>query len=146
MKLSTRTQYGTILILYLALRYGKGPVLLRDVAVSEGISEKYLGQIVIALKAAGLVKSFRGPHGGYILAKPLKTVTMLEVVQVLEGTADLIGYEKSLVKNNHETVVVSRNLWQTLSQQFNESLSKVTLADLNKECLERQETSGMYYI
>lgn len=146
MKLSTRTQYGTILMIHLALRYGKGPVLLKDVAESEEISEKYLGQIIISLKASGLVKSFRGPHGGYILAKPLKMISLKNIVEVLEGSPDLIGYEKILAKINRESVVVARNLWKKLGDQITETLSAITLADLVKQCRELQEKSVMYYI
>jgi len=146
MKLTTRSQYGTILMLYLALRYGKGPVLLKVVAEEEQISEKYLGQIIISLKAAGLVKAFRGPHGGYVLAKPAKLITMKNVVEVLEGSAGLIGEEKALSKTRRETVVVARNLWQSLDDRINEVLNGTTLADLVKQCFELKEQTVMYHI
>ena len=80
MNISTRTRYGTRLMLELGLNYGKEPLLLREIAASQEISEKYLSQIIIPLKAAGLVNSFRGARGGYILAKPPKQITLNDIV------------------------------------------------------------------
>ena len=146
MKLSTRTQYGTLLMINLALEYGKGPVLLKDIARRESISEKYLSQIIIPLKASGLVKSFRGPHGGYVLAKPIKTITMKDIVETLEGTADLIGYEKNAAHVALPSVAVSRNLWVGLGVKITQTLASISLADLVKQCLEKGENSMMYNI
>jgi len=69
----------------LALNYGQGSALLKDVARHEGISEKYLGQIIIPLKSAGLVVSQRGAHGGYSLARPPDAITVKDVVEAIEG-------------------------------------------------------------
>ncbi len=146
MRLSTRAQYGTLLMLNLALKYGKGPILLKDIAQSEGISEKYLSQIIIPLKASGLVKSFRGPHGGYVLAKPGKFITMKDIVEVLEGTADLIGYDKNVSQANRSSVSVTRNLWNGLGEKISQTLAAVTLADLEKQCRELEENAITYSI
>ena len=70
MKLSTRVRYGVRLLVELGLQDGEKPVLLRDISKSQEISEKYLGQIIIPLKAAGLVRTYRGARGGYRLGKP----------------------------------------------------------------------------
>ena len=146
MKLSTRAQYGTLLMLNLALKYGKGPVLLKDIAQAEGISEKYLSQIIIPLKSAGLVKSFRGPHGGYVLAHPMKEISMKDVVEVLEGAADLVGYQKNVNRNDRVTVAVTRKVWNQLGDAMTQMLASVTLADMVTQCAERQETALMYNI
>ena len=146
MRLSTRAQYGTLLMLNLALKYGKGPILLKDVAQSEGISEKYLSQIIIPLKAAGLVKSFRGPHGGYVLAKPGKLITMKDIVEILEGTADLIGYDKNISQANRISITVTRNLWNGLGERISQTLAAVTLADLERQCRELEESAITFNI
>ena len=86
LQMSTRSRYGVRLMVALALRYGDGISLLRDVARQEGISEKYLGQIIIPLKAAGLVLSQRGAHGGYSLARPPEDITVRDVVEAIEGS------------------------------------------------------------
>ena len=80
MKITTRSRYGVRLMLELAGNYGKGQVLLKDIARNEGISEKYLSLIIIPLRTAGLVQSTRGAHGGYSLAKPPGEITLKDIV------------------------------------------------------------------
>ena len=65
MKLSSRTRYGMRAILELALEYGKAPLQIKTIAEREDISNKYLEQLIAMLKASGLVRSIRGPRGGY---------------------------------------------------------------------------------
>jgi len=69
MKMSTKGRYGVRLMLDLALHNGEGPVLLKDIARRQGISEKYLWNLINPLKTVGLVQSIRGARGGYKLAK-----------------------------------------------------------------------------
>ena len=70
MKLSAKSRYGTRLMLDMAQHYQEGPIHLATVAKRQGISVKYLEQIIIPLKKANYVKSVRGPKGGHTLAKP----------------------------------------------------------------------------
>ena len=70
MKLSTRGRYGTRALLDLALRYGEGPQPLKEIARRQDISVHYLEHLLIALKAAGIIKSIRGAQGGITLARP----------------------------------------------------------------------------
>ena len=63
MKLSTKGRYGARLMIDLATHYGEGPILLKDIAERQGISEKYLWQLIPPLKNAGLINSIRGAHG-----------------------------------------------------------------------------------
>ena len=65
MKLSSRTRYGMRAILELALEYGNSPLQIKTIAEREDISNKYLEQLIAMLKASGLVRSIRGPRGGY---------------------------------------------------------------------------------
>jgi Rrf2 family protein len=85
MKLSTRGRYGVRAMLELAIQSGKGPVPLRDLAIRQEISAKYLEQLLIPLKGAGLVKSVRGARGGYLLAKDPETINLYDIVRSLEG-------------------------------------------------------------
>ena len=70
MKLSAKSRYGTRLMLDMAQHYQDGPIHLANVAKRQGISVKYLEQIIIPLKKANYIQSVRGPKGGHILAKP----------------------------------------------------------------------------
>lgn len=72
-------------MLELALNSGKGPVPLRDLASRQEISAKYLEQLLIPLKGAGLVKSVRGARGGYMLARDSEHISLYDIVRSLEG-------------------------------------------------------------
>src|SRR5512136_749477 len=85
LQMSTRGRYGVRLMVALALNYGRGSSLLKDLARQEGISEKYLGQIVIPLKASGLLAAQRGAHGGYPLPRPPEAITVRDVLEAIEG-------------------------------------------------------------
>lgn len=132
-------------MLELGLHFGQGPLLLKNIANTEDISEKYLSQIIIPLKAAGLVKSFRGPHGGYVLGRPLKKIYMNEVYEILEGKIDLTGAAR---KNEVSlpSLEVTNHLWQTLGESMEDVLKNITLADLVKKCREKEESVVMYNI
>lgn len=85
MKFSVRTLYGLKAVLLLAERYCEGSVSVSHIARKEGISTPYLEQILNALKKKGIVKSVRGPQGGYILAKKPSEVCLYELFGALEG-------------------------------------------------------------
>ncbi len=89
MKLSTRSRYGTRMMLDLAQHYDEGPVQIGNVSKRENISVKYLEQLIIPLKKANFIKSVRGPKGGHMLAKPPEAITVGEIVRVLEGGINL---------------------------------------------------------
>ena len=105
MKMSTRARYGLRLMVDLAVKDGKGPILLKDVSRSQEISEKYLSQIIIPLKTAGLVKSFRGAHGGYTLQRDPAKINLLEVVSALEGDLSLVECVANLLEHLHRQAI-----------------------------------------
>ena len=80
MKLSTRSRYGTRLMLDMAQHYREGPIHLGDIAKRQDVSVKYLEQIIIPLKKAHYIESVRGSKGGHILTKPPEEITVGEIV------------------------------------------------------------------
>lgn len=146
MKISTRARYGTRLMVELGLHYGQGPVFLRQIAKAEEISEKYLSQIIIPLRAAGLVNSFRGAHGGYVLARPPAKISLKEIVGVLEGNFDLVGCVDNPSECSRVSVCVTRNLWSNLGKKIGQILSAVTLEELVKESRKKRQSGVMYNI
>src|SRR3972149_3241655 len=90
MKISTKIRYGTRAILELATRYGEGPIELKEIARKEEISLKYLEQVIVPLRTAGLVKAVRGSKGGYSLAKPPSAICLNDLVEILNGQVNLI--------------------------------------------------------
>ena len=130
MLISTRSRYGLKIMYELALKYGEQPVFLKDIAGAHDISEKYLSKLVIPLRGVGLVASFRGAHGGYALARDPRTVTLREIVQVLEGEiAPATGHQKKspgAAGSDHPT----ESVWAFVEKTVNEALEKVTLESL----------------
>jgi Rrf2 family protein len=130
MKLSTRTRYGVRLMLDLACRYSDGPVYLRDIAVREDLSEKYLSQIIIPLRSRGLVLSTRGAHGGYTLSRPPGEITLWEIMEPLEGGGSLVDCVEHASVCHRVPTCAARDIWTMVGEKISESLNSVTLGDL----------------
>lgn len=130
MKLSTRTRYGVRMMLALAAREGEGPVFLKEIARSEDISEKYLSQIIIPLKAKGLLAAFRGAHGGYILGRPASEIRLREIVEPLEGDLRLVECVGNPKTCRRSARCVTREVWEGMSSRLLEYLDSLTLEDL----------------
>lgn len=130
MKLSSRTRYGMRAVLELSMEYGKKPMQIKAIASREDISNKYLEQLIAMLKAAGIVRSIRGPRGGYVLAKPPQEVTLKEVFLTLEGPmvpADCLEHPDFCPRC---TDCATREIWQELQDSISQVLESYTLADL----------------
>ncbi|MCJ7665158.1 MAG: Rrf2 family transcriptional regulator, partial [Actinobacteria bacterium] len=118
MKLSTRGRYGTRLMLELAQQFGKGPVLLKDISESQDISLKYLGQLIIPLKIAGLIKSTRGSHGGYFLSRSPDMIKLYEVVGAVEGPIAFTECVESPDICYRSKTCAAREVWEKATRQF----------------------------
>jgi Rrf2 family protein len=138
MKLSTRARYGVRLMLALAKNYGQGSVFLREVAKSEEISEKYLSQIIIPLRGAGLVSSSRGVHGGYTLSKSPSEITLQQIVAPLEGDC-LVDCVKNPATCARVSTCASRDIWALLGGKISETLNAITLEQLVQMNREKAE-------
>ena len=130
MKLSTKTRYGTRMILDMAQHYGQGAIQLGEIAGRQNISLKYLEQIIRPLKEADYIKSFRGAKGGHILAKPPEEVTVGEIVAVLEGGDTLIHCDKDPEDCERVDTCLTRYLWREAATAMFQRLSTITFADL----------------
>jgi Rrf2 family protein len=127
----------------LALNNGQNPVFLKDIAKSEDISEKYLSLIIIPLKAAGLVTSIRGAHGGYSLAKDPAQITLKEIVDLLEGDCSLVDCVKNPSSCSRVCICASHDIWALIGDKISETLSSITLDKLAKINQEKAENSFM---
>jgi Rrf2 family protein len=133
MKLSTRGRYSTRLMLELGLRFGQGPVLLKDISSKQEISLKYLGQLIIPLKIAGLIKSTRGSHGGYFLAKPPEEIQLSQILRAVEGNLAFTECVDSPDICYRSENCVAHEIWEDASKQFNDMLNSISLADMLKK-------------
>ena len=130
MKLSTKTRYGTRMILEMAQNYGQGAIQLGEIANRQNISLKYLEQIIRPLKQAGYIKSFRGAKGGHILSKAPEDITVGEIVAVLEGGDTLIHCDKEPEDCERVDTCLTRYLWKEAAAAMFQRLSAITFADL----------------
>lgn len=141
MRLSTRSRYGTRAMLELALHYGQGPVLLKEIAERQEISKKYLDQIITTLRAANLVKSVRGAHGGYILAREPSSIKLSEIIQALEGPVSPVNCVDDPSLCSRSIHCVTRDVWTDIKKAIFQVLDSMTLEDL----VERQTKKGEGY-
>ena len=145
MKLSTKGRYGARLMLDLALHYGQGAVLLKDVAQRQEISEKYLGHLIPPLKAAGLINSSRGAHGGYILAKPPQKITLDEVLRAVEGSLALVECVNAPKVCHRVSFCVTRDIWEEMGEKMIEVLESNTLQDMVDRQRQKQKSQALVY-
>ncbi len=143
MKLSTRSRYGVRLMLALAVNEKKGPIFLKDIAQSEDISEKYLSQIIIPLKAKGLLTTFRGAHGGYVLSRPASEIRLREIVEPLEGDLRLVECVRNPKSCGRSTECVTHTIWGEMSDLILGYLDSLTLEDLIRKYMNMHGIKGM---
>jgi len=133
MKLSSRFRYGLRLLVDLARNYEKGPVLLKNIAECEKISKKYLEQIVILLRTAGIISATRGAKGGYYLVKDPKKIKITDIYKILKGSFAPV----TCIDNPRTCTLIrtcpTRKLWVMLGEQIERTFKNQTLADLAKK-------------
>jgi Rrf2 family protein len=145
MKISAKIRYGTRAILELATHHGKGPVELKEIARREGISLKYLEQVIIPLRAAGFVKSIRGSKGGYALAKSPSEICLCDVVEVLEGPINLIECLRDPKACQRSPSCATRDIWMEVSKAICQVLSSVTLEEMVNRRKEKEGSAPAMY-
>lgn len=134
MKLSTRGRYGTRLMVDLAKSYQQGPIPLGEIARRQNLSVKYLEQLIIPLKASGLIRSVRGARGGYLLAYKPESITLGQIIAVLEGGVSLVDCVAQPEICERQDDCPTRGVWLNLSRVLNEELSSVSLQDIVNGC------------
>jgi Rrf2 family cysteine metabolism transcriptional repressor len=130
MKLSTRVRYGTRVLLDLALREGKEPIPLKDIAQRQQISLLYLEHIIAPLISAGMIRSTRGARGGVRLAKPPQEIKLSEVVELLEGSIAPVDCINDPEACSRSELCATRDVWIELKKAMDGVLESKTLQDL----------------
>ncbi|MDO5398921.1 MAG: Rrf2 family transcriptional regulator [bacterium] len=148
MKISTKGRYAIRLMLDIAQHSGGGNVSIKDVSERQGISVKYLEQIVNMLSKAGYLRSRRGSQGGYRLSKEPDAYTVGDVLRVTEGdmspVACLEGEENQCPRVSECPTI---EFWQGLYKAINDYLDSTTIADLMRRAEEKNtESDYCYYI
>ena len=145
MKISTRAQYGLRVLVHLAAHYGKGVVLLKDIARREELPERYLENLMTPLRAAGVVKTSRGARGGFALAKRPWEVRLSQVVELLEGPIAPVRCVDDPRECSRSVVCVTRDVWTRVKEAIFHVLDSLTLQDLARMQQEKTRTGPSMY-
>ena len=142
MNVTARTEYACIAVMDLATSYGSGdPVRIGRIAETHGIPARFLVQILLQLKSAGMVSSTRGATGGYKLIRDPKEVSLGEVMSVVEGSRGLIESSATVKTPISDSLAQA---WTEVATTEKDMLDAITLADLLEEAT--GQTEDMYYI
>ncbi|MEH6825011.1 MAG: Fe-S cluster assembly transcriptional regulator IscR [Motiliproteus sp.] len=129
MRLTTKGRYAVTAMLDLALHEGRGPISLADISSRQRISLSYLEQLFAKLRRNGLVKSVRGPGGGYQLSRDKAQIFVVQVIDAVNESVDATGCNSK--GDCHEgDACLTHHLWCDLSEQIHSFLSGISLEDL----------------
>ncbi len=130
MKISTRGRYAIRLMMDLADNQTGEPVKLKDAARRQGISEKYLEQIISVLNKNGFVRSVRGAQGGYLIARDPSEYTVGMILRATEGSLSPVECVDGLESCEREAGCAARILWGKIADAINQVTDSITLQDL----------------
>ena len=145
MRLSTKGRYGARAMLDLALNSGEGPILLRDIARRQEVSEKYLEHSITALRKAGLVRSIRGARGGYLLARLPSEIRLSEIMEVLEGSMAPVECVDDPQVCQRAQLCVTRDIWAKMKEATDNILESITLQDMVERQNKKNNSKAIVY-
>lgn len=130
MKISTKGRYGLRILIDLATHDPGKPRMLREIAKNQQISEKYISRLVIDLRKAHLIRSVRGINGGFFLTKLPEEITLLEVLETMEGPISVVDCVRSPEKCYRQHLCPARNTWNKLNEGIRDLMAQITLDDI----------------
>ena len=136
MKLSTKGRYAVMAMADLATNVKNKPISLTEISLRQNISLSYLEQLFLKLRSKNLVKSVRGPNGGYVLARSASEVKISNIIAAVEEKVKSLNCKKDSKKgcNNKNVKCITHNLWDELETHINNFFEKKKLEDLvNKD-------------
>ncbi|HEU5323825.1 MAG TPA: Rrf2 family transcriptional regulator [Methylomirabilota bacterium] len=146
MRISAKGEYAIKAMLDLALHRERGLVPIQEVAARQAIPQRYLEQVLLALKRAGLLSSKRGSAGGYHLTRPPEEITVGAVLRAVEGRHAPFEGAAAGRRNGGEELDLAE-LWQEISEAVSRVVDRLTFGELADRVLERRRTARpMYHI
>jgi Rrf2 family protein len=141
MRISAKAEYACAAMMHLAAHYGDpGPVRVKTIAETQGIDDRFLVQILLLLKTAGLVASVRGAAGGYNLVRPPEKITLAEIINAIDDST--FAPPAALAKVTRTPVVtVLLDIWRQVMTEQQKLLHSLTLAEL----LQRTQEDALVY-
>lgn len=135
MKITTKGRYGLRALIDLAKYSEIEPVSINSIATRQGISERYLEQLMTLLKKAGLIKSIRGAGGGYVLAREVSEISVGDVLRALEGSLEPVECAGLNQVDSCEAAggCVTKYVWQRINESINRTVNEISLKQLVEE-------------
>jgi Rrf2 family transcriptional regulator, cysteine metabolism repressor len=130
MRLTSRSEYGLLALIDLGVRYGDGPVSAREVSQRQGVPAKFLEQLLAALRKAGIVCAVRGAHGGFALTRDPNEITVLEVVEALEGPLAPTSCDGGALCGRSGACAAA-GVWAKATEALRDVFLTTTIADLS---------------
>ena len=146
MRVSTKGRYGLRILLDVAVHEEKGPVALRDISRRQGISQKYLWQVVNPLKMAGLLRATRGAHGGYVLARSPVRISIRDIVEILEGPVSVVACVTAPGMCDRSASCAARDAWAEVESKLQEAMQGITLQQLLEQQARQDQAESHYEI
>jgi Rrf2 family protein len=146
MKISTKGTYGMISIMDIAIHTNSEQLVsVADIAARQKISKIYLEQVISNLRKANLLLGVKGPQGGYSLARPASEITVLEILEALEGNLFEISIDKQVEEDNTIADTLQKRVWTPMGEAINHTIKQLTLQDLVEDYQNNQQ-NYMFYI
>jgi len=133
MKLTSRSEYALLALTYLARHDDDNYVTVETVAQAQAIPPKFLEQIFLTLKRAKYLRSFKGQHGGYRLAKPADAITLAEIIRLLDGP---LAPTESVSEHFYEATPLEKeehllHVFKEIRDYVSDKLENLTLANVS---------------
>ncbi len=144
LRISTKIRYAVRILICLGSKGAQGPVQRTDIQKSEGVSMDYAVQILSSLKRSGFVDSIRGKEGGYVLSVPPESITILDVVEAIEGGIMFVPCASENCPRISECVV--KPVWDEASAAASSVLSATTIKSLIDETIKRQQYNSPNFV
>ena len=135
LKITTKGRYGLRALIDLAKYSEIEPVSINSIATRQGISERYLEQLMTLLKKAGIIKSIRGAGGGYVLAREMSEISVGDVLRALEGSLEPVECAAFSQEDSCEAAggCVTKYVWQRINESINQTVNEISLKQLVDE-------------
>ncbi|MCX5735280.1 MAG: Rrf2 family transcriptional regulator [candidate division NC10 bacterium] len=132
MRITTKGDYATRALQDLALHYGSGPIPIDKIAVRQGLPVRYLEQLLLTLRRAGILQSKRGVNGGYTLAKPPAETTLGAILRAVDGPVEPISCLAEAPREPcaREAVCALRDVWSDVHRAVAAIVDRTTLQDV----------------
>lgn len=146
MRINTRVRYAIRMMADMA-KHGHGePIRLREIAARQNLPKMYLSQLTAPLKNAALIKSFWGNRGGYVLNRPASEISLLDIVEAVEGPIGLLDCVLDPEVCERSDYCECIGVWRTINETIVATLKHYSLADLVSKIRPVTRTGDLYVI